>query len=192
VSGSVMLPWKIMVGGIYSFRTREPFSVTTTQLTSYTVGGVNDGYGLLPVNPNTNGTAQYIPGTTRDQGNRNLNWAQVNTYRSQLNDHAPPTGGAASTYYKSCHPTTGAPVCLSTNLSADSVTSSQYQDFDLRVSKTVFEHESMKLDIVGQAFNLFGTENYTGITTSPISYTFGQPTGAGNVQIGELAAKFTF
>jgi hypothetical protein len=51
-----------------------------------------------------------------------------------------------------------------------------------------------RLEIIGQAFNLFGTENYTstGVATSPVSYTFGAPTAANNVQIGELAAKFTF
>ena len=193
LSGSVMLPWKIMLGGIYSYRSREPFSITTTQLTSYTVGGVNDGFGLLPYNPNTNGTAQYIAGTTRGQGNRNLNWAQINTYRQQLNDHISPAGFAgSSSFYKSCHPASGTPSCLTTSLGPDSVTTNRYKDFDLRISKTVFAHEAMKLDIIGQAFNLFGTENYTGITTSPISYTFGAPTGAGTVQIGELAAKFTF
>jgi hypothetical protein len=195
LSGSYMLPFKIMVGGIFSYRSPEPFSVTTTTLTSYTVSGVNDGFGLLPYNPNTDGTSQYVPGTTRNQGNRNINWAQVNMYREQLNDHPSPNTAlkANSSYYNACHPTNGAAAnCLSTNLGPGSVVSSQYMDFDLRVSKTVFQHESMKVDIIGQAFNLFGTENYTGVTTSPISYTFGQPTGAGTVQIGELAAKFTF
>lgn len=195
LSGSVMLPFKIMLGGIFQYRSREPFSVTTTQVTSDKLSaGGNDGYGVLPYNPNFNGTAQYVPGTTRDQGNRGISWAAVNMYRSQLNDHAPGTGAVATSYYTNCHPSspTATPTCLSTNLSAGSVASNRYQDFDLRISKTVFEHESMKLDIIGQAFNLFGTENYTTITTSPVSYTFGVPTVANNVQIGELAAKFTF
>ena len=82
--------------------------------------------------------------------------------------------------------------CLSTNLSAANVTTNRYKDFDLRVSKTVFQHESMRLDIIGQAFNLFGTENYTSITYTPTLNTFGVPTAANTVQIGELAAKFTF
>ncbi|HEY4354219.1 MAG TPA: carboxypeptidase regulatory-like domain-containing protein [Acidobacteriaceae bacterium] len=187
---------KVQVGGIFSYRSRTPFSLTTTQITadaSLTTGQPNDGYGVLPYNPNYNGTAQYVPGTTRTQGNRGVNWDAVNAYRAQLNDHAPAAGFKATSYYTACHPTTSAaPVCLLTNLNANSVTTNRYKDFDLRVSKTVFHHESMKLDIIGQAFNLFGTENYTTITTSPISYTFGAPTAANTAQIGELAAKFTF
>jgi hypothetical protein len=158
LSGSVMLPGKIMVGGIYSFRTNLPFSVATSTLTP--AGGV------FTANPNPNGTAQYVPGTTRDQGNRNLNYAALNLYRSQIG--------------------------LSSNLSASSVASTKYSDFDIRISKYFFQHETRRLEIIGQAFNLFGTENYTTITNSPISATFGAPTAANTVQIGELAAKFTF
>jgi hypothetical protein len=85
-------------------------------------------------------------------------------------------------------------VCLSTNLGPGSVASQRYNDFDIRISKYFFQHETRRLEIIGQAFNLFGTENYTstGVATSPVSYTFGAPTAANNVQIGELAAKFTF
>jgi len=158
LSGSVMLPGKIMVGGIYSFRSNLPFSVTTSTLTP--AGGV------LTANPNPNGTAQYVPGTTRDQGNRNLNYTALNLYRSQIG--------------------------LSSNLSASSVASTKYSDFDILVSKYFFQHETRRLEIIGQAFNLFGTENYTTITNSPISATFGAPTAANTLQIGELAAKFTF
>jgi Carboxypeptidase regulatory-like domain len=158
LSGSVMLPGKIMVGGIYSFRSNLPFSVTTSTLTP--AGGV------FTANPNPNGTAQYVPGTTRDQGNRNLNYTALNLYRSQIG--------------------------LSSNLSASSVASTKYSDFDIRISKYFFQHDTRRLEIIGQAFNLFGTENYTTITNSPVSATFGAPTAANTVQIGELAAKFTF
>jgi hypothetical protein len=153
-----MLPGKIMVGGIYSYRSNLPFSVTTSTLTSAT--------GVLPFNPNPNGTAQYVPGTKRDQGNRGLNYTALNLYRSQIG--------------------------LSNNLSPSSVASTKYSDFDIRISKYFFQHETRRLEIIGQAFNLFGTENYTVITNSPISPTFGAPTAANTVQIGELAAKFTF
>ena len=190
LSGSVMLPWKIMVGGIFSFRTREPFSVTTT-ITS--PNGTT-----LTANPNPNLPAQYVPGTKRNQGNRDINYAAINAYRADLDAHVSTYSGLNATGGKIAG-TTGCAVngpgvgnCLSTNLSAASVVSNQYEDFDLRLSKTIFQREAMKLEVIGQAFNLFGTENYTGITTSPTLNTFGQPTGAGNVQIGELAAKFTF
>jgi hypothetical protein len=186
---------KVLVGGIFQYRSRTPFSITTTQITAdaaTTTGQANDGYGVLPYNPNYNGTAQYIPGTTRNQGNRGISWAAINAYRAQLNDHAPAPGYRATTYYTSCHPTTGTGTCLSTNLSQDAVASNRYKDFDLRISRTVFHHEQMKLDIIGQGFNLFGTENYTTINYSPVASSFGQPTAANTVQIGELAAKFTF
>ena len=186
---------KVLVGGIFQYRSRTPFSVTTTQITAdaATVSGQpNDGFGILPYNPNYNGTAQYVPGTTRNQGNRGINWSAVNTYRQQLNDHAPTPGYKATTFYTACHPAAGTGNCLATNLGPGSVASNRYQDLDLRISKTVFQHESMKLDIIGQGFNLFGTENYTTFNYSPVSSSFGQPTAANTVQIGELAAKFTF
>jgi Carboxypeptidase regulatory-like domain len=146
LSGSVLLPWKILVGGIYTFRSAEPFSVLSTAT-------------------NSDGTTQYVPGTTRNQGNRGISYSAINTYRAA----------------RGLNP-----------VSAASVASTKYQDFDLRISKSVFERESMKLEIIGQAFNLFGNENYTSITTAGNSASFGAPTAAGTVQIGELAAKFTF
>jgi hypothetical protein len=48
------------------------------------------------------------------------------------------------------------------------------------------------LEIIGQAFNLFGFTNYNVITTSGNSATLGVATGAGTVQQGEIAARFTF
>jgi hypothetical protein len=196
VSGTYEIPKvKILVGGIYSYRSRMPFSVTSTTLSPNVFPG-----GL--VNPNFNGTAQYIPGTTRDQGNRGINYAAINAYRADLNATNKTYSGWSNgtTGSGTIIPgTTGCAVnapgvgtCLSTNLSAANVTTNRYKDFDLRVSKTVFQHESMRLDIIGQAFDLFGTENYTSITTSPTLNTYGVPTAANTVQIGELAAKFTF
>jgi carboxypeptidase family protein len=196
VSGTYEIPKvKILVGGIYSYRSRMPFSVTSTTLSPNVFPG-----GL--VNPNFNGTAQYIPGTTRGQGNRSLNYAAINAYRADLNATNKTYSGWSNGTTGSgtiVAGTTGCAVnapgvgnCLSTNLSAANVTTNRYKDFDLRVSKAVFQHESMRLEIIGQAFNLFGTENYTTITTSPTLNTFGVPTAANTVQIGELAAKFTF
>ncbi len=178
LSGSVMLPGKIMVGGIYSYRSRLPFSVTTSTLSP----------NVFPANPNPNGTAQYVPGTKRDQVNRGVNYAAINAYRADLNANVAP-------YSTSCKAAGGGPgigSCLTTNLGPGSVTSSRYSDFDIRISKYFFQHETRRLEIIGQAFNLFGTENYTTITSSPITNTFGLPTAANTVQIGELAAKFTF
>ena len=177
LSGSVMLPGKIMLGGIFQYRTPQPFSVTTSTF----IPGVF-------TNPNPDGTAQYVPGTTRDQGNRNLSFAALNTYRQQLDQNV-------ATYANACAAagaTPGVGSCLSTNLSSGSVTSTRYKDFDIRVSKYFFQHDQRRLEIIGQAFNVFGTENYTAIVTNPTLNSFGTPSQAGTVQIGELAAKFTF
>jgi hypothetical protein len=133
-SGSVMLPWKIQLGGIYTFRSAEPFSVTTTTT-------------------NANATAQFLAGTSRNQGNRGLKLSSFGL----------------------------APVA-----------STKYNDFDLRASKAFFVKEQRKLEIIGQAFNLFGFTNYTSFTSVASSSTFGQATGAGTVQQGEVAARFTF
>jgi hypothetical protein len=196
-SGSYMLPWKILVGGIFSFRSALPFSVTTTTATdgASLAKGVTStpaGTGVLPAAMlNADGTAQYVPGTTRDQGNRGLSYAALNTYRSQLNTKNCPHLDAGNLDCASGYP-------LTTDLGAASVASTNYLDFDLRVSKSVFHHEAMDLQVIGQAFNLFGRENYNAITTSPLVNAFGLATSAStlqpatDVQIGELAVKFTF
>jgi Carboxypeptidase regulatory-like domain len=176
-SGSVMLPGKIMVGAIYSYRSRLPFSVTTSTLSPT----------VFPANPNPNGTAQYVPGTKRNQVNRDFNYAALNAYRTDLDQHVAPYSTACNS---GVAPGTGN--CLSTNVGPGSVTSTRYSDFDIRISKYFFQHDTRRLEIIGQAFNLFGTENFTTITSTPLTNTFGAPTAAGTVQIGELAAKFTF
>lgn|GEM_PF-601802 len=186
-SASALLPWKILVGGIFSFRSSVPYNVTTTtatcaapnaaldQVLPTACNGVVNG-GVLPKTAlNADGTAQYVPGTTRNQGARGINFTAINTYRSQI------TGTSASGI---------APV--------GPVTSTNYMNFDLRISKSVFHHDAMDLSVIGQAFNLFGRENYNALTTSPTSTSFGVPTSAStlqpptDVQIGELAVKFTF
>jgi hypothetical protein len=134
VSGSVMVPWKLRLGGIYTFRSALPFSVTTSTT-------------------NADATAQFFPGTGRNQGNRGLNLR---------------------------------------SLGLSSADSTRYNNFDFRISKSFFVKDQRNLEIIGQAFNIFGFTNYTGITTSSASTTFGQATGANTAQQGEIAARFTF
>jgi hypothetical protein len=182
-SASWLGPWKILVGGVLTYRSAEPFSTTTSVATCANPTGTQTlpsacngvvGGGVLPIATNANGTSQYVPGTKRDQGQHGINYAAINLYRSQL------TGLNL------------APV------SASSVSSTNYLDFDLRVSKSLYHHEALDVQVFGQAFNLFGRENFTSITTNPTSTAFGAATNANtvqpvsNVQIGELGAKFTF
>jgi hypothetical protein len=147
-SGSTMLPWKITVGGIWTVRSSLPFSAYS---------GTYD----------VDGTLQYVPGTTRNQGNRGLNLGAVNSFRAGLGLPAIP---------------------------ASQIQSSKYNDFDLRISKSIFTHREKSLEIVGQAFNLFGHTNLLepNVVSNAQSASFGQITNASNVQEGELAAKFTF
>ncbi len=140
-SGSVLLPYKITLGGIWTVRSTLPFNA---------LSGTYD----------ADGTAQYVPGTTRNQGNRNLNLSLIGVPASQIQ-------------------------------------SSKYNDFDIRVSKTVFTHEQKSLEVIGQAFNLFGHLNLLGGSnanqvTNATSKTFGEITNASNAQEGELAAIFRF
>ena len=92
-------------------------------------------------------------------------------------------GGAAGRYF-------GAG--LSTNLGPKSIASTGYNDFDLHISVIAYQHNSMQVKIIGQAFDLFGTENNLTINTSPITNSFGAATSGSNTQIGELAAQFSF
>jgi hypothetical protein len=72
------------------------------------------------------------------------------------------------------------------------VQNSAYKSFDLRLLKNFRIHDRFSLEVYGQAFNLFGANNYTSITTSAASATFGRASDSGNRQQGELAARFTF
>jgi hypothetical protein len=137
-SGSTLLPWKITLGGIWTVRSSLPFNAYS---------GTYD----------ADGTAQYVTGTTRNQGNRNLKLGLIGVPASQIQ-------------------------------------SSKYNDFDLRVSKTVQLRESMSIEVIGQAFNLFGHLNLLGANqvTNATAPTFGEITNASNAQEGELAAIFRF
>jgi outer membrane receptor protein involved in Fe transport len=148
VSGSVVLPGNITVGSIWTWRSSLPF-------TAYS--GTSDADGI----------SQYVPGTSRNQGNRDLNLTAVNTYRAGL--------GLVP-------------------IAAGSIQSSQYNNFDLRISRPIFTRGERSVELIGQAFNLFGHTNLLGanMTTNAQSSNFGRITAASNAQQGELAARFVF
>ena len=114
------------------------------------------------------GVTQYVNGTTRNIGNRNNGalLSSVNAYRASLNLAAIP---------------------------ASQIDSSSYNSFDLKVSRPIFTRNERRIDLIGQAFNLFGRTNLTGgSTSSSTSSGFGQILGASNLQQAELALKFSF
>jgi hypothetical protein len=63
-SGSVLLPWDVSIGALYTYRTQLPWSATAGR----------------DLNGDTFNT-DLVPGTTRNSGSRDLNLNAVNTYR---------------------------------------------------------------------------------------------------------------
>ena len=121
------------------------------------------------------GVTQYIPGLTRNMGNRDNGavLAAVNAYRASLASPLPP-------------------------LPASQIDSSRFNSFDLLISRPIRVRENMRLELKGQAFNLFGVTNlgadagHTNATSSASSANFGKILAAGNLQQAELAMRFVF
>jgi hypothetical protein len=147
-SGSVDLPLGITFGAIWTVRSSLPFSA----LTSIT---------------NANGTAQYVAGTSRNQGNRGLNLTAVNAYRATLN---------------------------LTPITSSSIRSNSYNSLDVHISKSFLRRESRYVEVIGQCFNVLGHQNLlaSAYITSAASASFGNITSASNLQQAELAARFVF
>jgi hypothetical protein len=147
--GFVQLPWQITAGAFWQVRSALPFSASAPAIV-------------------TDGITQYVPGTTRNMGNRdNGAFLQaVNAYRSSL--------GLG-------------PLAVSV------IDSSRFNSFDLKLSRAFFVREQRRLEVIGQAFNLFGVTNLTGGNTGAAnSPNFGKILGASNLQQAELAVRFAF
>ena len=146
-SGSAELPFKINLGVIWQARSALPFSALSAVL-------------------DTDGLRQYVPGTSRNQGNRDLNLDTVNAYRATLKL---------------------APVA------ASQIDTSRFNSVDLRASRPLFIHQEKRIDVIGQVFNVFGVTNLTGgNTTRADSANFGRILGASNLQQAELAVRIVF
>ncbi len=145
-SGTVLIPGSVMVGAIWTLRSSLPFSAYS---------------GLT----NLDATSQYVVGTSRNQGGRNLNLSTINTFRASY--------GLAPVSH---------------------IDSSAYDSVDLRASRSFFNYGSRSVEIVGQVFNAFGHENLVNaaMTSNARSASFGKITNAGTLQQVELAARFTF
>ena len=157
-SSSVQLPWRFMLGAIWTVRSSLPFSaiIATTD---------------------ADGIRAYVPGTSRNQGNRNLSLAAVNAYRAGL--------GLAA-------------------LASSNLDSSRFDSFDIKLSRAfALKSERRRLELGVQVFDLFGTENLGvpsgqmtagGNTTAANSPNFGKILGVLNncYQQAELSARFVF
>jgi len=62
-SGTAQLPWDMTLGAVWTYRSAAPFSAYSANISA-------------------DGQRQYVPGTSRNQGNRDLNLAAVNAYRA--------------------------------------------------------------------------------------------------------------
>jgi hypothetical protein len=111
-----------------------------------------------------------VPGTTRNSGSRDLNLAAVNAWRA--------TNGLAP-------------------VSESQIDSSRINIVDFRASKTIPLQGRLRLELVGQFFNLFNTTNLQaqyggGRVANSLSPIFGTIQTARPGTHGELAAKMTW
>ena len=85
---------------------------------------------------------------------------------------------------------------------ASQIQTNKYNQLDARISKDFVFHERFRLQVIGQLFNVFGTDNYGGVGTTQVtnastgsatsSGSFGTFTAALPRQQGELAVRFLF
>ena len=145
---------------------------------SVTIGGVWTLRSAMPFNAvaatdlNGDGSiTDLVPGTTRNSGNRDLNLAAVNAYRLSIG-RAP--------------------------IAADQIDSNRYNSLDLRGTHTFRLSGTKKVEVIGQVFNLLGTNNLLasggvgGYVTSTSSDSFGRILQAGNKQQAEFAVRFAW
>jgi hypothetical protein len=130
---------------------------------------------------NDGALTDYVPGTTKVfDGAHDL--SIINAWRASLITPANPHGLA--------------PIPLS------QIQSNRYDQLDIRVSKDFTFHERFKVQLIGQLFNVFGTNNYGGVGTTQVtnastgsgtsSGSFGTFTAALPRQQGELAVRLIF
>lgn len=80
-----------------------------------------------------------------------------------------------------------APIALS------QIDSSKFNSFDVVISRPIVVRDAFRVEARGQAFNLFGTTNLTGgTTTSASSANFGRILNASNLQQAEFALRLVF
>jgi hypothetical protein len=153
-SGSLLFPWDINVGAVWTLRSSMPFSARAGRDLN------NDGAA----------NTDYVPGTTRNMGNRDTAamLTSVNAWRAQ-NGRAP--------------------------IAEESLDSNEYNRFDVRASKA-FAFGGRRLEFIGQVFNVFGRDNLGAIELgwqeNALSDAFGRILTVQPRQQAELAVRFTF
>lgn len=150
-SGSVLLPYDVTLGGVWTVRSTMPFSAIA--------GRDLNGDALV---------TDYVPGTTRAVGTRdNARMLEaVNAWRA-VNALGPIPGSQIDT--------------------------NRYNGFDMRISKSFPLGGVRKLELIGQVFNVFGSDNLEAAwSTNALSDSFGRILQAFNRQQAELAVRIAF
>jgi hypothetical protein len=152
-SGSVLLPWNVQLGAVWTLRSKMPFSALA--------GRDLDGDGA---------TTDYVPGTSNNQGNRNLDVSLVNAWRA-ANGLGP--------------------------ISASQFDSNRYNSVDLRVSKALQIGANRRVDVIAQVFNVFGTDNLLppggdSFVENSLSDSFGKILSAQPRQQAEVAIRYSW
>jgi hypothetical protein len=150
-SGTAILPWAMTLGAVWTYRSAAPFSAYAAEVS-------------------LDGQQQYVPGTSRNQGNRDLNLATVNAYRA--------TKGLGP-------------------IPASQIQTDRYSSIDVRFAKAIRFGSQMKLDLIAQVFNILGTDNLNapfsgGQVNKATSDQFGQILTAKNRQQAELGVRFVW
>ncbi len=154
-SGSVMLPFDITFGTVFNLRSTAPFNSTAGR------------------DLNRDGTAasDYVPGTTRNMGNRDTArmLEAVNAWRGQ-NGRGP--------------------------IPASQIDTNEYRRLDMRASKSLAAGGDRKLELIAQVFNVLGRDNLGGVgsgwVTNALSDAFGRLLAAQDNRQAELAVRFVF
>jgi hypothetical protein len=151
------------------------FSGSVMMPGSVTLGGVWTLRSAMPFSAvaatdlNADGSiTDLVPGTARNSGNRDLNLAAINAYRL-ANGRVPIAG--------------------------DQIDSNRYNSLDVRATRTFRLSGTKKLEVIGQVFNLIGSNNLLasggvgGYVTNALSDSFGKILLAGNKQQAEFAVR---
>ena len=154
-SGSVMLPFEITLGSVFNLRSSAPFNSTAGR------------------DLNRDGAAgtDYVPGTTRNMGNRDTArmLELVNAWRGQ-NGRAP--------------------------IPASQIDTNEYRRLDLRASKSLALGSERRLELIAQVFNVLGRDNLGGVgsgwVTNALSDSFGRLLASQDNRQAELAVRFVF
>jgi hypothetical protein len=154
-SGSVLLPADIQFGAVWTVRSTMPFSAVAGR----------------DLNGDANVT-DFVPGTRRAQGNRELDLGLVNAWRA--------SNGLAA-------------------IPASQIDTNEYNAVDMRVSKSFGIGARKRLEVILQVFNVLGTDNLLASgggsgawVTNALSDSFGRILTAFPRQQAELGVRFVF